>query len=136
MKRKSVQLQYGEGQKTSRPTKPINISLILANIEDMNADSLIELQYALKIMNNRYGFSPSIILLTETRECKLSRTQPELKGYKYLGKPIDKLPQATRGRGNGSMGKNHNSQPMLSGNPIENEPEHTMDPNDGRPTLQ
>ena len=38
-----------------------------------------------------------IILLTETWECNLSRTQLELKGYKYLGKPIDKPPQATRG---------------------------------------
>ena len=27
------------------------------------------------------------------------------------------------------MGKTHNSQPMLSGNPIENEPEHTINPN-------
>ena len=103
MKRKSDQPQHGKRWKRARPTKPINISLILANIEDMNAASLIELQYALTTMNNHNGFSPSIILLTETWECKLSRAEPTLKGYTYRGKPIDKLPQATRGHGGTGM---------------------------------
>ena len=99
MKRKNTQLQYGTGRKRQRPTKSIDISLILANIEDMNTASLIELQYALTTMNNKNGFSPSLILLTETWECKLSRTEPQLKGYRYIGKPIDRLPQATRAHG-------------------------------------
>ena len=56
----------------------------------MNTASLIELQYALTTMNNHNGFSPSIILLTETWECRLSRAEPTLKGYTYIGEPIDK----------------------------------------------
>lgn len=99
MKRKHAWPQGGSQATRTRHTKQINISLAYANIEDMNKASLTELQHALTTLKNRNGFSPTMILLTETWECKLACTQYQLDGYTYTGKPIDRLPQATRAHG-------------------------------------
>ena len=74
------------------------MSLALSNIEKMDDSSLLELHCALQQFK-KTGFVPTVIPVTETWEIPEAHATYELPGYRYIGKPIEQPPLATRGVG-------------------------------------
>ena len=64
----------------------------------MDDSSLLELHCALQQFK-KTGFVPTVIPVTETWEIPEAHTTYELPGYRYIGKPIEQSPLATRGVG-------------------------------------
>ena len=64
----------------------------------MDDASLLELHVALQQFKKK-GFIPTVIPVTETWEIPEAHATYDLPGYRYIGKPIEQPPHATRGVG-------------------------------------
>ena len=65
----------------------------------MDDASLLELHVALRELEAKQNFVPQLILLTETWENIDEQKEHELLGYTYVGKPVERVPGATRDHG-------------------------------------
>ena len=79
-------------------TKTMATHIALANIEKMDMASLIELRVALGDLK-KHNITPTLICLCETWENIDAKSNHELQGYTYIGKPITRNPGATRDHG-------------------------------------